>query len=295
MNRTLRVAILSSLASALTLQAVPVQAADPTMADCLSANETSLKLRRDRHLRDARQQLLVCAALTCPTEVRSECERRVREVNTAMPTLVFEAKDGAGNDLPSVSVTMDGKPLIDRLEGTALSLDPGEHAFHFETPGYAPVDKSFVLHEGEKDRRERVVFGGGASAGTAGSPGAKTEPAKGDHADVERSTSSWGPLKTVGVVVGGAGIVGLGVGAAFGLMASSDKSSASCAANNYCASQALSDARNHATIATAGFVGGGVLLAAGLGLVIFGPKSASVRVAPAVGMGSTGIVVGGSF
>jgi hypothetical protein len=119
-----RMALVPLVASAITLVALPSHAADPTMADCLTASETSIKLRGGHHLRDARQQLLVCAALTCPAEVRSECERRVVAVNAAIPTLVFEAKDAAGNDLSAVTVTMDAKPLVDRLEGTAISLDP---------------------------------------------------------------------------------------------------------------------------------------------------------------------------
>jgi hypothetical protein len=289
------------LVAAATLVAPPSHAADPTMADCLSASETSIKLRRDHHLREARQQLLECAALTCPGEVRSECERRVIAVNAAIPTLVFDAKDALGNDLLAVTVTMDGKPLADRLEGTAISLDPGAHSFHFETAGHAPVDKSFVLHEGEKDRREKIVFGA-AAAVSAPPAGAHAAPPKGDGAspataDRGSSSSSRGPLKTVGLVTGGAGIVGIGIGSVFGLMAASDKSNAHCDANGYCAAGSLSDAHSHATVSTVGFVAGGVLLAAGVALVIFGPRggSGSVQVAPAVAAGSGGVVMGGSF
>ena len=54
---------------------------------------------------------------------------------------------------------MDGQPIAERLEGTALSIDPGAHTFTFETAGQANIEKQFVVHEGEKDRRERIVFG----------------------------------------------------------------------------------------------------------------------------------------
>lgn len=33
-----------------------------------------------------------------------------------MPSLVFEAKDRAGNDLGAVRVTMDGQPLAEKLD-----------------------------------------------------------------------------------------------------------------------------------------------------------------------------------
>ncbi|MFI5387803.1 MAG: hypothetical protein ACHQ50_16970, partial [Fimbriimonadales bacterium] len=163
------------IALAVTLVAPVTRAADPTTADCLSASNTSIKLRTDHSLREARQQLLVCAARTCPSDISAECEHRLVAVNAAIPTLVFEVKDAGGNDLPAVSVMMDGKPLTERLEGTAISLDPGAHSFHFETAGQAPVDKMFVLHEGEKDRRERIVFGIGT---TVPAPAGGSQPTR---------------------------------------------------------------------------------------------------------------------
>jgi hypothetical protein len=54
---------------------------------------------------------------------------------------------------------MDGKPLVGRLDGTAVAVDPGQHAFTFEVSGQPSVTKGFVLKEGEKLRRERVVIG----------------------------------------------------------------------------------------------------------------------------------------
>ena len=133
-------------------------AAGPTTADCLGASESYLKLRSSHRLRDARAQLLTCASPTCPADIRTECERHVAEVNLAIPTLVFVAKDAAGNDLIAVKVTVDGNPLVDRLDGTALPLDPGAHSFHFEAAGTPAVDKTIVVNEGQQDRRERVVF-----------------------------------------------------------------------------------------------------------------------------------------
>ena len=61
-------------------------AADPTTIDCLSATEGSLKLRSEHKLRSARAQLLVCASPSCPADIRTECARRVDEVNVAIPT-----------------------------------------------------------------------------------------------------------------------------------------------------------------------------------------------------------------
>ncbi len=141
----------------------PVHATDaaraPTTAGCLAAAESSLALRSQHKLRDARAQLLICSAPSCPTDVRAECIRRVAEINTALPSVVFEAKDGDGNDLVEVTVTMDGQPLADRLDGPALVVDPGVHSFVFEASGQPAVRKQFVIREGDKDRRERITLG----------------------------------------------------------------------------------------------------------------------------------------
>ncbi len=93
--------------------------------------------------------------------------------------------------------------------------------------------------------------------------------------------------------------MGLGLGTAFGLMASSDKNNADCDSNGFCkGSSALNDAHSHATVSTVGFVAG-VLVAAGVGLVIWGPKgggkAGAVRAAPVVIGSGGGVVVGGAF
>jgi hypothetical protein len=59
------------MTSAMVLVAPASRAGDPTMADCIRANEMSISLRGSEHLREAHEQLLVCAARTCPDEVRA--------------------------------------------------------------------------------------------------------------------------------------------------------------------------------------------------------------------------------
>ncbi|HXN31028.1 MAG TPA: hypothetical protein VN894_04165, partial [Polyangiaceae bacterium] len=175
--------------------------AGPTTAGCLAANESSIALRNQHKLHAARAQLLVCSAASCPADVRNECARRVAEVNAAIPTMIFEAKDGLGNDLAAVRVTMDGQPLVDRLEGTGLPIDPGEHAFAFETEGQPPVEKHFVIHEGEKGRRERVVFGAAPAAAPLAAP-SQPSPAALPNEAAPASPSGNATQRTIGYVVG---------------------------------------------------------------------------------------------
>jgi hypothetical protein len=93
---------------------------------------------------------------TGPTDIRNACLRRVQQVNDAMPTIVFEAKDPRGNERTAVAVTMDGEPLVSQLEGTAMSLDPGEHVYTFQAADQPPVEKRLVIHEEEKERYEVI-------------------------------------------------------------------------------------------------------------------------------------------
>jgi hypothetical protein len=143
-----------------------------TKDQCVDADTKAQSLRRDGKLRAAREQLSVCINPGCPGIVRDDCTQRLDELERVQPTIVFDAKDGAGNDLVDVRVTMDGKPLAGKLDGAALLVDPGAHSFSFEVVGLPAVTRSFVLKEGEKSRRERIAMP------TARSPsGATSAPA----------------------------------------------------------------------------------------------------------------------
>jgi hypothetical protein len=270
----------------LTASAV-ARAEDPTTADCLTANVARAKLQNEHRLREAREQLLLCAAQACPKEVREECDRVMVEVNAAIPTIVFEVRDASGSDLTNVRVSMDGKLLVERLDGAAISIDPGEHVFVFEAPGAARVEKRFVIRESEKARRERVSIGEStapAAGATPASPPADKPDARAPApmaADGERTSAApedggKGALGTIGLVAAGAGVLGLGLGAVFGLQASSKQSQANCP-DNVCTSESslstLHDAKSAGNLSTAFFVTGGVLLAGGVTLWALAPRT----------------------
>jgi hypothetical protein len=306
----LRTRAVLTLALAAALVSTSASAADPTTPECLSANESSIKLQADHKLKDARTQALVCASASCPGEVRSECERRVAQVAGTIPSIIFEGRDGAGNDLSEVVVTMDGQPFAARLDGTAVELDPGPHAFTFEGAG-AKVDRSFVIREGEKGRRERIVFDTPAGTSPAPTPGAApassgtgmtSAPAQDLGAG---STGSWSTQKTLALVAGGAGVLGLAVGTIFGLSASSKWSQAKSDCGSGCgpndpAQQEKSDAQSAGNVATVAFIAGGVLVAAGVVLWLTSPKEAvrqgaGIAVAPNVDPQGAGLRVIGRF
>ena len=299
-----RRALLSLICLAATLGATNALAAAPTKDACIDANRQAQSLRRSGKLLSARAALLVCVNPSCPAPVSDDCTSRLDEVERVTPSLVFEVKDGAGKDVTKVKVTIDGKPFAEALDGTALAADPGAHTFGFEVAGQPPVTQELVLHEGDKGRHERVVVGARAVATAPPPVEAATPPA----ARVETASPGRGQ-RIAGLVVGGVGIVSVGLGAVFGLGASSSWSSSqnACSSGTSCANhgEAVSDynsAVSDATLSTIGFIAGGVLVAGGLVLFLTAPThdgaaapTTGVRIVPSLAPGLAGLSLHGSF
>jgi hypothetical protein len=294
------------LAASYLFWCAPVFAADPTTADCLAASEASLKSGNEHKLRAERSQLLVCAAASCPADIRKECVRRVDEVNAAIPTITFEAKDGSGADISAVKVTMDSEVLAERLEGTALSIDPGEHTFTFETAGQPAVTRKLVIQEAQKERRELVTFGA-ATIPPPQEPPTAAQPME-TAAPADESSHHLGKQKILGLASAGVGLVGLGVGSVFGILTASAASQqkSDCKSSTDCTDYAQAASHHSAgvtdgTVSTVSFVAGGAFLAAGAVLFFTAkhasgpPTDSAVEVAPSVGPGGGGLIVKGAF
>jgi hypothetical protein len=273
-------------------------------AACFDGATQGQTLRDQHKLVEARAQFAICARQTCPKQVSKDCTAWLEQVDQAMPTVVVSAKDSAGRDLIDVTVTMDDRPFATKLTGEAVSVNPGLHVLHFETKDGGRLDHQVLVREGVKNQNVDVTITAPATpslgippatpAGAAtgsGTGGAGAGPA-------EAPGASAGPWRTIGFVAGGVGIAGLGLGAAFGVKAMSDKNSAQCDATNACTPGPLSDARTSATISSVGFIAGGVLLAGGAALVLLAPRrpeAAALRVAPAVGARDAGLLLQGAW
>lgn len=230
-------------------------AAEPSVAECVNANETSFKFDSKHQLRAERAQLLICAAASCPGDVRKECLRRVEELNHAIPTVVFDVKDTSGNDVEAVKVWMDDELLSERLNGIAITVDPGEHRFRFESPGRAPFETRLLIRETEKARHQLVTW---PAAGGLHAPPVRNDP--------HTSHSKMGTQRVSAILLGGVGIVGVGIGAGFALDAMSRRSDArSICPEELCPTsegvRRWHDAHASANVATAAFVIGGIGLA----------------------------------
>jgi hypothetical protein len=262
---------------------------------CISASEKALALHNSQKLIDERGALATCASAHCPDAVRTSCEQRLGAVNQAIPSIVFLVKDVAGHDVAAVSLTIDGKPYADHVDGSAIALDPGEHKFRFEAAGQAPVVQRFVLHQGEQNRQEAIVIG----QGTPLPPAGDTTLTKGS----EVAQSEGRMQRTIGLVVGGVGLAALITGGIFGglSIAAHNSYEQHCGSNlgsgvpsGQCDATGVSgqsDASTKGTISTVFFVAGGIAAAAGAVTYLIAPKGHHVE----VGVGPGSIAVRGQF
>jgi hypothetical protein len=127
-------------------------AAAQTKEECARAANEAQTLRDARKFRDARAALSTCASAECPTLVTDACRPWLAQLDAEMPTVIFDVRDDRGRDLVAVRVLVDGTPLTTRLTGTAVALDPGEHALRFEADGFEPAEEHLVVRMKEKDR-----------------------------------------------------------------------------------------------------------------------------------------------
>lgn len=308
-RRTLSLIVKASLLAVGLAAAAPAHAAGPAdpMTICIAENERSLELRKAGDLLGARRELAACAAAPCPDAIQQACRGRIPELNAAIPSVVFDVRDANGADLTDVTIAIDGQ-TPEAAGFTARPVNPGRHLFRFEAPGHQAVEKTLVLREGEKDRRESAVMGpaeiAGASTSTpesTSSPGPAGIPGATGPAVAEAARPPASGLRTAGWVVGGTGIVAMAAGGTIALVARSSYENAPGCSGSVCATQTGLDARNSARatgdVATVVFVAGAAATAVGIVLWIVGRSATDTAAAPAwrVGMTPGGAVAEGSF
>jgi hypothetical protein len=188
---------------------------------CTGSYEKAQYLRRDKKMRAARKELITCSQATCPGAIVSDCTQWMSEVDKVIPSVVFDARDSKGQSIADVKVTMDGTEVLQtKLDGTAVQVDPGNHAFHFELPDGTSGDQQVLVLEGEKARV--ITY-------TVPAPG----PAQAPQNPPDQPSN--GGSKTLAYVVGGAGVASLAVGIIVGALGSSQASSDKNPAPNGCA------------------------------------------------------------
>jgi hypothetical protein len=171
-----------------------------------------------------------------------------------------------------LEVVRDGVVLDAGAFGTKLPVDAGAHVLEARAAGFKPWTQTITLKEAQVlvvdvPALEKVP----EAAAVAPAIVTTTPPPASD----KPSTAGGSGVRTAGYVVTGVGILGLAAGGVTGLMAmqSNNRSKELCPELR-CANQqgvdAAQSARTFGTVSTIAFIGGGVLTAAGLGMVLAG-------------------------
>ena len=149
------------------------------------------------------------------------------------------------------------------------------------------------------DAADRIASLEAANRASTSSAGAARAPTDGDgvHGDAA-SRSTWSPLRTAAIVAGGAGLIALGIGTAFAVVAKNKDTQA----GHYCDGDRCTDARaltltdeatSAATVANVAVVTGAVLVAGAVTLWLLAPRrgavDVSVRATPASTFGGASL------
>jgi len=145
-----------------SLLAQGARAADVSAAQCEPAYEGAQLLRQRGQLRAARDQAGVCARDVCPEVARRDCARWAEELAREIPTVVVVARDESDRDVSFARTLVDGVARSEPGSGHAFELDPGAHTFRVERSGAPPVEQSFTVYQGERDRLLRILVPGTA-------------------------------------------------------------------------------------------------------------------------------------
>lgn len=243
------------------------------------------------------------AAAAAKQQGRAEWEKLARSRAAALEPKLSRLTITAPAAVAGLEIKRDGVGVSQAALGTALPVDPGEHAVEASAPGYAPFSAKVVVGP-NADKKEVAVPSltpapKGAADPNAG--GTVTPPPPPPPRPPESDSGSG--TKTIGLVVAGVGVAGLAVGGVTGLMAMSanDDAKKLCPNDGACGSRDGVDkndeAKTFALVSTVGFVAGGALLAGGAVLwLTAGPsKKGNVQIAPIVGATDGGLLVRGAW
>ncbi len=222
------VAALSLLASVASIVPFAREArADDSVRACIAASTDGQTLRQRGKLLASRDQLIACARDACPAVVRSHCARWLKEVETAIPSVVVRAVDASGADVIGAHLSIDGRPQ--RLDGQPVRLDPGPHTVAIESDGAPRKEERVLLLEGEASRRVIVRLPRPGPAAVASPPTSRRIP-----------LGAW--------ILGGAGLVTLGFATYFGLAAKSDLDGLQASCSPHCTGAQTQPGRTDAVV-----------------------------------------------
>jgi len=226
------------------------------------------------------------------SKVREDlASERAKALESRLSMLTIRAL--GGEDSAGLDIRRDGVPVLPAELGSPIPVDPGPHTIEATAPGKQKWSSTVQLSDAQKLEVAVPALATASSQASA----AQAVPAK--PPPVEQTAKPSSGQRTTAIVVGAVGVVGVGVGTAFGLMASSKWSDAKSHCSSYpygCDSEGLdaqSSANSKATISTVAFIVGGAALT-GAAVLWFTANSGKEKNV-ALGVGPGAAFVRGSF
>jgi len=227
---------------------------------CADSYEQAQRDQRDGKLLSASAAALACAQLRCNQAIVRECTRLYDTIEASTPTLAVSAQTHDGRALIDVVVEMDGQPLLDRITGKLVPVDPGPHAFVFTHAEFGRVEVSRFAQPGEKGGRVEATFPDPNPKPAEPPPTLATTPPP--VAEQKRGV----PVLTY--VLGGVGLVGMGGFAFFRISAVGDYNDYNSTCSPGCNPDDIDPVRTKFTLSyvslgvgAAGLVGAGLVFA----------------------------------
>lgn len=251
-NPVARVSTIGAWGTATLLFATPgigAHGAKKRPAACTATYKAATEREQSGHLREASKLWLACAKEACGS-LMGQCSSRYAELEFDTPTVIPLVTNERGQPLVDVQVTFDGQPLIERLDGRGVPVDPGLHEFAFYIGGEVVALERIMVAEGQRNRTIAVSTGPAAARDPqAQAPAAaRSEPPPADtRSEVDKpgpGLSTSGPTlappeprrkggaPALAYLLGGAGIASLGSAGLLTYWGSKDNSAlAQCTPN----------------------------------------------------------------
>jgi hypothetical protein len=196
----------SACVAIVVLVVAKTAAAGSATEACIDAHTNAQELRAQKRLNDAKADLGRCVATQCPAPIRRDCAELLEQVESEIPTVVFYVRDASGADVLGVKVDVDGKRVSDRLDGSAIPLDPGTRLVRFVLPDGKKLEKKVLLREGEHLREVGITL---EPAAAAPKPASAAHPPPSPPATAPPGQAAPAHADPMPWVFAGIGVVGL--------------------------------------------------------------------------------------
>jgi len=210
-------------------------------------------------------------------DLAAAADKRARALEASVPHLVVHLPETEG---ASYLVRCDGEPVTE--PGAPLALDPGEH--RIEVAADRKVPRSYVVRISGAGTTEIVVdkLENVAAAPTAAKKVRTSRPIVTTTEPPPAAENRGGAQRTIGLVLVGAGVVGLGAGAWFGgqALSQSGESKRACPTAEACADSgnAANDrAKDSFKVSVASLAAGTGALTIGAIVYFLAPDASSAR------------------